>query len=167
MIDESPATKADVAALRSATKADINTAITALGAELRAEFATKTELKAEIASLRTELTTGFDDVRQEIRHQGVLFEQLGSKVDALGEGLLAFREHYTAEIRALREELSARIALLEDVVRQHSTDIRAIRADVRTIQADVADLRRRFDRLEREADLEKRVTEVEKRLGIR
>ena len=101
-----------------------------------------------------------DSLRQEFRHQGVLFEQLVSKVDAFGEGLVGLREHVTVEIRALRNELSARIALLEEVVRKNS-------GDLQDVKADVADLRRRFDRLERESDLEKRVAEVEKRLGIR
>lgn len=116
--------------------------------------------KADLAATKVELQSEIGSLRQEFRHQGVLFEQLVSKVDAFGEGLVGLREHVTVEIRALRNELSSRIALLEEVVRKNS-------ADLQDVKADVADLRRRFDRLERESDLEKRVTEVEKRLGIR
>ena len=101
-----------------------------------------------------------DELKQEIRFLGARFENLESTVKAFGEGLLGLREHVTEEIRALRNELSSRISLLEEIVRKNS-------GDLQDMKADVADLRRRFDRLERESDLEKRVAEVEKRLGIR
>jgi len=125
----------------AATKADL----AALGAELRSVFATTDELAA---------------FREEFRDHGVLFEQLVTKVQVLAEGLVGMREHFTTEIRATREDLSSRIAIVTEVVRQNS-------GDLQDVKADVADLRRRFDRLERESDLEKRVAEVEKRLGIR
>lgn len=131
------ATKADLAKLESKLESTI--------ADL------KSELKADIAGLAT---------KEELRLLGARFENLESTVKAFGEGLVGLREHVTDEIRALRRELSSRIALLEEVVRQNSSDLQDMKADV-------ADLRRRFDRLERESDLEKRVAEVEKRLGIR
>ena len=118
------------------------------------------QLRGDLATTKTELTSEIDSLRREFRHQGVLFEQLGTKVQVLAEGLVGMREHFTAEIRALRQDLSSRIAVVEEVVRHNS-------GDLQDVKADVADLRRRFDRLERESDLEKRVAEVEKRLGIR
>lgn len=141
--------------------------------------ATKGDLAAAVADLATKAELA--ELRQEFRHQGVLFEQLRTNVQVLAEGLVGFREHFTDEIRALRRELSSRIGLLEEVVRQNSGDIQGVKTDLQavkgdlqsmkgdlqSVKADVADLRRRFDRLERESDLEKRVAEVEKRLGIR
>ncbi|HEX4517480.1 MAG TPA: hypothetical protein VH054_28235 [Polyangiaceae bacterium] len=134
------------------TKADL----LATETELKNELASKVELRA----LRSELAATREELKEEIRFLGARFENLESIVKAFGEGLLGLREHVTEEIRTLRKELSSRIAVLEEVVRNNSGDLQEVKAGV-------ADLRRRFDRLERENDLEKRVAEVEKRLGIR
>jgi len=80
---------------------------------------------------------------------------------------LATKDDLARTETALREGLSARISLLEEVVRENSRDIRKNSEDIRKLEAAVVDLRRRFDRLEHESEFEKRVLEIEKRLGIR
>jgi chromosome segregation ATPase len=142
--------------MTTATKDDLHHAISTLGDELRSDLASK----KDVADLRTELHATKVELKEDIRFLGARFENLESTVKAFGEGVVGMREHFTEEIRALRKELSSRIALLEEIVRKNS-------GDLQDVKADVADLRRRFDRLERENDLEKRVAEVEKRLGIR
>ncbi len=129
--------------------------------------AVRNDLRDELKQVETSLRGEIGSLREDVHFLGVRFEQLDSKVTAIGEGLIGFREHFTEEIRKLREELSGRISLLEEVVRGSSADVRKGSADIQALQAEVASLRRRFDRYEQESALEERVTEIEKRLGIR
>src|SRR5277367_3159191 len=99
------------------------------------------------------------ELAQEVRHGGVLLERLSSKVDAIVEGIGALTDHVTRTAGDLEARLSARIQLLEEVVRQNSVDIRqntaGIRqntADIQQSSADIQSLRREIAGLRHDFD---------------
>jgi chromosome segregation ATPase len=119
--------------------------------------------------------------KDDVRAIGVVVERIESKLGALTEGLGVLRDELKTDIASLEQRLSARIAVLEEVVRKNSEDIRknseAIRQnsedirknseDIRLLRVEVAELRLRFDQRESRLDeLERRISIVEQRLGI-
>jgi methyl-accepting chemotaxis protein len=112
-----------------------------------------------------------DELKGDIRGVGALVERLESKIEILAEGMVAMRDGWRTELRSTEERLSERMTIIEEVVRQNSTDIREnreairenreaievnrvairenadgigeLRAKVTDLQADVADLKRR------------------------
>jgi len=122
--------------------------------------ATKADLRALKVDLRTDLQTREGAVDERMRGMGVVLERIDSKVGFLAEALTSKSEELKVEIRAVEVRLSQRISVLEEVVRQNSTDIGLLRSEV-------AELRARFEQRDvRHDELEKRVSEVEKRLGV-
>ena len=110
------------------------------------------------------------------RAQNVLLEQLKSQMDGVLEAVTGSRAHLEAAMENLRKDLSERIRVLEEVVRQNSADIRQNSEDIRQNSADIRDLRDELARLRydfdhraelsRVAALESRVTALEKRVGV-
>ena len=110
-----------------------------------------------------------------IGEQGVILEQLRSQMTLVLEAVTATRTELKTEMGEMEARLSARITLLEQVVRQNSVDIRKNSADIRKnsediceLRAEVARLRHDFDHrseIERLASLEERVLAIETRLG--
>jgi predicted RNase H-like nuclease (RuvC/YqgF family) len=97
--------------------------------------------------------------KTDVRAIGVVVERVESKLVALAEGVMSFRDGVRAEMADLEQRLSARISALEEAVRKNSEDLR-------TLRVEVAELRLRFDQRElRLEDLERRVSEVEKRVS--
>ncbi len=72
---------------------------------------------------------GFD-VAEAIHRLGVQFEQLRSEFRVVIEGQVTLRRELRQDIADLRTDLSRRISLLEEVVRQNSADIRRNREDM-------------------------------------
>ncbi len=132
-----------------ATKADLQ----AVGADLRG---VESKLSAEIERVESKLSAEIERVESklsaEIRANGVVLERVESKLTAMSEGFQSVavksevkavddRESRSAaqrfEAKPLGglgggahhlDRLSGRVSLLEDVARQHSEDIRLLRA---------------------------------------
>jgi len=128
----------------------------------------------ERASMSAAEPPSLPEIAETLHQHGVLLERLSSKVDAVIEGIAALTDHGTRSLGDLESKLSARIELLEQVVRQNSVDIQKNSADIRqnsadiqVLRIDIAGLRYDFDRhLGRADGLEERVAAVEQRLGI-
>jgi uncharacterized coiled-coil DUF342 family protein len=89
-----------------------------------------------------------------MRAHGDVLEDIRSLLAALLEATKSTETTLRAEIRELRRELSERISILEEVVRQSS-------ADILTLGQGVGELRQRTTRVEREvAELRLEVTEL-------
>ena len=138
-------------------------------------FATKKDLEAFASKkdLHTAIDSVRDELRGEIRGVGAKVEQLESVVRGLAEGLVATREQLERRIDSVDERLSGRIGVVEEVVRQNSTDIRRMSAliqvesgDVAELKRDVREMRDQLARREKLDELETRVGEVERRVGI-
>ncbi len=145
---DSPATKADLAAVRTELKTDIAD----LRTELKADIADlRTELKADIAAVRTELKTDIADLRTEL------------KAD-----IAAVRE----EIAAVRGELHAGLMFLKDQMQEMSRDIETRVLNALYGYAQTNDQKHALAQatsaivVARVEVVEGRVLEVEKRLNI-
>jgi hypothetical protein len=114
---------------------------------------------------------------------GVMFEQLQSQMAVVLEAVTSTGQSLRAEMAACEARLSARIAVLEQVVRQssedirrnseeirkNSEDIRALRDEVASLRAELTQLRHDFDHREERGRidaLERRVAALETRLGV-
>ncbi len=133
-------------------------------------------LRAARVAYRTMATRKKTDyvTRDEFRAQGILFERLESKMDAMLEGLSSFREQTSREIQELEKRLTARIEVLEQVVRKNSEDIRKNSEDIRKnsdaihrIEVQLAEIRGRLDRKEEAlTSIERRVEALERHMGV-
>lgn len=113
---------------------------------------------------------------EQIRALGVVIEDMSSKMNVVVEAVTSMPGRWQADMSAMESRLSARIEVLESVVRQNSADIKQNSADIRQNSADiialreqVAGLRHDFDHREelgRVSALETRVSAIESRLGI-
>jgi hypothetical protein len=80
---------------------------------------------------------------EQIRALGVVMEDMRSQMALVVEATTATRTELRADMREMRVELSDRISVLEQVVRQNSSDIQ-----------------------KNSADIQKKVSTIESRLGI-
>jgi polyhydroxyalkanoate synthesis regulator phasin len=100
---------------------------------------------------------------------GVVLERIESQMAVVLEAVTGSAERLDAKIDGVEARLSERISRLEDVVRQNSTDIGALRTDVNALRVEVARLRHDFDHREERGRidaLEARVAVLEGRLGV-
>jgi chromosome segregation ATPase len=124
------------------------------------------------------------------RARDVVLERIESQLQVVAEAVTSLSAQLDSKLGALEERLSARISVLEAVVRKNSEDIRKnsedirknsddirknsddIRKnsdDIRALHAEVAQLRRDFEHraeLAQMKALEERVARVEAKLGI-
>jgi hypothetical protein len=117
------------------------------------------------------------------RAHGVLLEQLGSQMNMVLEAVSGAEQRLDAKIDSAVAQLSDRISVLEEVVRKHSGDIRALgdevaglrnevaglRDEVAGLRGEVTGLRHDFDHrqeLGRVGALEARVSAIESRLAV-
>lgn len=103
------------------------------------------------------------------RAHGVLLEQLGTQMNMVLEAVNGSAQQLHAKIDSAVAQLSDRISVLEEVVRQNSRDILKNSADIRTLRDEVAALRHDFDHrqeLGRVVALEARVSAIESRLAL-
>jgi hypothetical protein len=121
-------------ALAGSLRKEFGERIEALGASLRHEVGDKTETLG--ASLREEFGEKIEEVK---RHSGVLYEDLGHKLDLVVEG---------------QQALHQRIERLETKMEHEFLEIRAL------IQLSYRQLQERVE------TLEQRVQFIEKRLGL-
>ena len=125
----------------------------------------KTTERVTLRTLAAEVRANSEAVHA----NGVLLEQLQSQMLVVLEGLTSFRAELKSDVATLREELSARISILEEVVRKNSEEIRKNSADIRDLREEVARLRHDFEHrsdVERIGALERRVAAMEARLGV-
>jgi predicted nucleic acid-binding Zn-ribbon protein len=129
-------------------------------------FATKKDLEVYAANAKKDLEHAFIVLSDNIRAVGVSVERVESHVRGLAEALTSTREQLERKIDGVEERLSARIAVLEEVVRKNSEDIRRNSEDIQLLQTEVAGMRLQLARREKLDDLDARVTTIEKRLGV-
>ncbi len=108
VIADKMATKDDVASLRTETKEQIESLRTETTEQIES---LRTETKEQIATVRSEMAT-----KEELRHQGILMETLGDKVDAILE--IVVSEH---ELKERADNHKQRITSLE----QHDVIVRS------------------------------------------
>jgi len=111
---------------------------------------------------RTRSETKPPTLAESVRAQGVLLEQLGSRMELVLEAVTGSEKRLDAKIDALEARLSERIVVLEQVVRRSSEDIRAVREEVARLRYDF-DHREERGRMDA---LEARVAALESRLGV-
>jgi hypothetical protein len=90
-------------------------------------------------------------------------------MDVILEAVNGNAQRPDTKIDAAVARLSDRISLLEEVVRKHSGEIRALREEVASLRDEVTGLRHDFDHrqeLGRVGALEARVSAIESRLAI-
>lgn len=90
----------------------------------------------------------------------VLLEDIRAQNKATIEAVEAGRRESSLEIQRLEARLTARIEILEAVVRHHSEELRGIRSELASLKATVATVETKVDRL---LALEVRVTALERR----
>jgi predicted RNase H-like nuclease (RuvC/YqgF family) len=120
---------------------------------------------------------------EQVAYNNVLLEQIRSDQKAMYEAMIAMNEGLRRELRSEIGKVTARLEVLESVVKQNSEDIRTLRtevgqlrSEVAELRADVASLRTEVERLRNDfekrdevariAALEARVTELERRLKV-
>jgi hypothetical protein len=106
---------------------------------------------------------------ESVRAQGVMLEQLGSRMELVLEAVTGSEKRLDAKIDALEARLSERISVLEQVVRRNSEDNRKSSEDIRALREELARLRYDFNHREergRMDALEARVAALESRLGV-
>jgi DNA repair ATPase RecN len=90
----------------------------------------------------------------------VLLEDIRAQNKATIEAVESGRRETSLEIQRLEARLTARIEILEAVVRHHSEELRGIRLELTALKATVNNLESKVDRL---LALEARVTAIERR----
>jgi hypothetical protein len=93
---------------------------------------------------------------------GVVLEDLNSKMTVVLEVVTSSKAELVERMTKLEERLSDRISVLEQVVRQNSQDVLALRDEVERLRHDF-DHREERGRVE---SLEARVAALEARLGV-
>ncbi len=104
-----------------------------------------------------------------LRGRDILLERIESQMQFVIEAVTGMQETFDVKLSALEERLTARIGILEDVVRKNSEDIRKNSEDIRSLRLELAGLRQDFERRQepgRLQALEKRVSRIERKLGI-
>ena len=109
------------------------------------------------------------------RAQGVLLEQIASRMDQVLEAVNGTRQHLDEKIDSVDTRLTGRIDLLTEVVRENSRDIRKNSEDIRKNSVDICSLRETVTGLRHDFDhreevgrvgaLEARVSAIETRLA--
>ena len=99
------------------------------------------------------------NVSEQDHYNGILLEDINSKIDLLVEGLQASREETHKEIGEFRKEVNDRFEVLESVVRQNSTDIKTNSTDIKKLISDVRELKIEMK------DVHTEIVEVEQRLS--
>src|SRR5690242_18406476 len=95
-------------------------------------------MKRKIASRKAPPSAAFGEaMHAAIRAQSVLVEDLQSKIELVLEAVTGSRESLERSMHELEARLSARIDVLERVVRQNSEDIRKNSEDIRKNSADI------------------------------
>ncbi len=125
------------------------------------DFVTRKELEAHLQTLvtKTDLEHAFVVLSDNIRAVGASVERVESHVRGLAEALTSTREQLERKIDSLEARLTARIALLEDVVRQSSKDIQ-------TLKLELIDMKLQLVRREKLDELDARVAALEERFGV-
>jgi len=98
-----------------------------------------------------------------------VLERIESQMSAVVEAVTTSTQRLDAKIDAMGAQLSERISVLEQVVRQNSVDIRKNSEEIVALRNEVARLRHDFDHREergRVDALEARVAALETRLGV-
>lgn len=75
------------------------------------------------------------------RAHDVLLEQINSKMDAVVEAATSTKHDLRAEMGAMEERLSERIARVEAAVTHHSGEIRGLRSDLGRLRREFEDAR--------------------------
>ncbi len=89
----------------------------------------------------------------------VILEDIRSQNRATLEAVESFEGRYARDRTADRARTDGRFDVIEGVLREHSRDIREIKADVAAIKTD---LRRVDDKVDHLSDLESRVAALER-----
>jgi hypothetical protein len=180
-------TKEDLREVVTAVKEDLRKVATDLGDRIdavRDELggridAVRDELGGRIDAVRDDLgkrldahdarfdsmDARFDSIDAAVHKNGVLIEQLESKVQAGSEWTATVQAQSQRAMLEMEERLGKRIAALEDVVGVHSRQVNGVTTEVAGLRTEVAELRRRFDRRDDLDALDRRVTKLEERLG--
>lgn len=130
-------------------------------------------LKADVSVLKTDVSVLKTDVsvlKTDVRALGVVLERVDSNVRALAEGMVSMHQGLTAHINDVERRLSARIDVLESVVRQNSIDIAKNSADIQDLRTEVRQLRHDFDHRAEKREIElldARVTALETKARLR
>jgi methyl-accepting chemotaxis protein len=98
----------------------------------------------------------FGSAADAARAQAVVLEQIRSQMDVVLEAVVGSRAHLDAKIDAVGARLSARIAVLEEVVRKNSEDIRKNSEDIRKNSEDIRknseDIRKNSEDIKRNSE---------------
>jgi hypothetical protein len=129
-----------------------------------------------VATKKATTAKRLDAVEETLHVHGVMLQQIQSQLQFVAEAVTGLSQKLDTKIDELEARLTARITLLEEVVRQNSRDIRKnsedIRKnseDIRVAREEIAQLRRDFERrseLARVEALEQRLARVEAKLGL-
>jgi chromosome segregation ATPase len=169
-------TKEDLREVVTAVKEDLRQVATDLGDRIDA---VRDELGGRIDAVRDDLgkrldahdarfdsmDARFDSIDAAVHKNGVLIEQLESKVQAGSEWTATVQAQSQRAMLEMEERLGKRIAALEDVVGHHSRQVNGLTTEVAGLRTEVAELRRRFDRRDDLDALDRRVTKLEERFG--
>jgi predicted phage tail protein len=120
-------------------------------------------------SARKATRTKLPTAQETARATNVLLESLERQMKAVLEAVNTNGSTLRTEIRELEARLSARITVLEEVVREHSRSLREQSEEIRALRRDLNAFRHDFDHREevpRLKALEARVAIVEQRLGV-